>query len=140
LEQLDGSGQPIKSLESGDRQRRFVFLKDGKLHGLNVTGSVNDPTSFGPVEEIATLERSRAYQPGTRVMAGLAGESGRCLGSGWSSQHDKVVWTNGHEASLLLELPPVEDDLVLNLRFIPNVDPDKQLTQRVGVEVNGRAS
>lgn len=138
LEQIEGFGQSIKSLEPGDRQRRFVFLQGGELHGLNVTGSVNDPTSFGPIEELETTERSRAYQPGTRVLAGLAGDAGRYLGGGWSSQHDRVVWNNGNEASLLLDLPPVEGDLVLSLSFIPNVDPDKHLTQRIVVEVNGR--
>lgn len=140
LEQIEGFGPTVGSLAPGDRQRRFVFLQNGKLNEVKISGSVTDPASFGPVEQIETVERSLTYQPGTRVQAGLVGEAGRYLGRGWSSPHDRLVWNHGHEATLQLELPPVDRDLVLSMEFIPNVDADKHPKQRIGVEVNGRSA
>jgi len=138
LGEFSGPGMSIFSLEPGDRQRRFVFMHDGELHSLSISGPVSDPDSFGPIEHVDTVVRSRAYRPGKRVLAGLAGEGGRYLGEGWSSQDDRLVWNNGHEATLLLELPPVDGDLVLGLEFIPNIDPDRHPAQRISAEVNGR--
>ncbi|MDP1007829.1 hypothetical protein, partial [Klebsiella pneumoniae] len=76
LGEFSGPGTSILSIEPGDRQRRFVFMHDGELHSLGISGSVSDPDSFGAIDHLVTVERSRAYRPGKRVLAGLVGEGG----------------------------------------------------------------
>lgn len=137
VENHDIPGVSILEQWPGPRERRFVYLHEDELFETEITGSAYDPDSLGPARQIEQAAVGRQYVLGTLVTTGMIGEGGRFLASGWSNQQDRHVWNNGHEARLLLELPPPDHDLQLMLEVIPNVDEEKLPTQRVELEVNG---
>jgi len=137
---ISAHGFPGRSMveESAvSRIRPFRYLFEGKLHGVDISGSIHQAESFSEHRLIDRAARDRSYDYGTLVNAGMVGNGGRYLDYGWSNQDDRHVWSNGSEAGLEFLVTPPEYDLRFIADLIPNVDLDKLPEQRVIVQVNG---
>jgi len=117
--------------------RPFRYLYEGELYGVDISGSIYSPESFGEHLLIGRAAQDRSYQYGTLMNAGMIGSGGRYLEYGWSNQADRHVWSNGPEAGLQLLIARPERDLRLTVGLIPHLDLEKLPEQRVIVQVNG---
>lgn len=131
-------GPSLWRLEDDERTRRFVFQSDGEFHVTEVAGRVDNPAAYAEPRRLDIVADPRDYEYGSSVAVGLVGQGGRYLGEGWSAPEDRHVWSNGRQASLLLEVRPPASDLELNLTFLPHVHAEALPEQRIEILVNGR--
>jgi hypothetical protein len=138
IEDPSFAGPSLFALNGADRLRRFVFQHAGEFHVIEVSGSSDNPAAYSPPRRLETVADSRSYTYGDAADVGLVGQGGRYLGEGWSAPEDRHVWSNGQQASLLLEVVPPASDLELILTFFPHVHAEALPEQRVEIFVNGR--
>ena len=146
LEQLgishDLRGESVFRLDENESRVRefFVYTTAGdesRVETYMVEGSVFESDSWtkGPVRPV--LKDLPVYNWGAEIRFGIEGNSGPFRGKGWSGPHRRVTWNNGDRASLRFLVEPSQEDVRLEMRFIPCIYPEKHTLQRVRVSANG---
>jgi hypothetical protein len=136
---VNGERAAGRAFKFGDSEWRIAspaaVPPDGRVEITLVIEEPNSPRALGwsaddrplgiLVRAIAVEEVDRSLRPGEKIIFSEDSGAERLLGEGWSELEPTGVWTDGEEASLLLNLtapPPPHAELVLGLT--PFVTPD----------------
>lgn len=135
-------GVPVRELPAGDRERPFFVVDDARslrptLTRYRVSGPAWDPDSWVEVASTTIARGDRGYRWGETIYFGTTGNADPYRGIGWSAPSNTAEWTDGPEAELHFELPPVTSDLVVQLVLQGYIDPPQLPRQRVRILANG---
>jgi hypothetical protein len=116
--------------------RVFALSDSGVAGELNYPADLSSwPFKAPPTREVPV---ARPYSWGDRLEFGHDGNVLPHLVAGWGRPEDGIHWTVGEEAVLELTLPPVPEDVVLEVMLRPFLAPGKLDSQRVQIRIDRR--
>jgi len=135
-------GNPVHEIPGGDRDRPFFVVDDASserptLTRYRVRGPAHEPGAWEELATVAIARADRSYPWGHTVHFGTTGDADPFRGIGWSAPSNTAEWTDGPEAELHFDLPPVTSDLHLYLMLQGYVDPQRLPRQRIRILANG---
>jgi len=138
----DLRGESVFSLDESESRVRefFVYTTAGgepRVKTYTVEGSIFESASWTKGLVRRVLNERPVYAWGDEVHFGIEGNSGPYRGKGWSGPYKRVTWNNGDRASLRFLVKPPQEDIRLEMKFIPCIYPGKHTLQRVQVSANG---
>jgi hypothetical protein len=110
------------------------ILRLGAIVGLGVLFAAcgEDPKPSTPRDVLMHV-----YKYDETVRFGAGGDSHRFKAAGWSHAEDSFSWTDGHRATLLMQVSPSRSRRQLQMRMSGHTKSDDLPFQPVDVFVNG---
>ena len=91
-----------------------------------------------PSSDQAAASDLPGYTYGTVVSFAQGGESETYRNVGWSKPEEKFIWTEGHSATLAMNVKPTDDPISLRMTLGALINPPSLPAQPVEIDINNR--
>ena len=106
-----------------------------------VQGSAFDSSAWHPTYQVLnenTITNTLPIVPfATTIRFDNSATAEKYLQKGWGENEATYTWTTAHQSSLLIPVTNTSNDVAIDLKVIPFVDPKKHPTQTLQVLLNG---